>query len=208
MKQIKQINNKFNWEKNYGTRVVVTAFGLLCGLTGIISGLFEIHQGNMPPVIIIPNFLLTGILAIIISCFVIIWSVGFIHKKYGATIFLGFSVVQMFVVGGELVIDLAIITSILATRIDKPLNWWRSHLPTNLRFWLVKLLPFSLICYAIIASTMFVLSILKVNDEVLMKSIVIVLAAAMFIPILLMIFGGIAHDIQRQINVDQEPKTV
>ena len=79
------------------TRIVVAAFAMLCGFTGIIAGIFEILQGNVAPdgliistigpeysmwktysinelmetysaITIIPNFFMTGILAIIVSC--------------------------------------------------------------------------------------------------------------------------------------------
>jgi len=155
---------------------------------------------------IIPNLLLTVILAIIFSCLVIIWSVRFVHKKNGVLILLGLSITQM-LVGGGWVIDLAIITCILATKIDKPLNWWISHLPTKLRLWLAKLLPSSLVIYAIISFSMLVLTILGVNDVTLIRPIEI-LAVAMFIPILLMIFGGLAHDIQRKLNADLQSETM
>ena len=46
--------------------------------------------------------------------------------------------------------------------------------------------------------------ILGVNDVTLIKPLDI-LAAAMFVPILLMIFGALAHDIQRQINGELSP---
>lgn len=228
MPQIKQNNNRIKRQNFDGTRVVVAAFGILCGLTGIIAGFFEILQGNNTPsgfvistigpkysmaddftyfaMTVIPNFLLTGILAIIISCLVIIWSMIFVHKKYGVIILLALSIMQM-LVGGGWVIDLATITCILATRIDKPLNWWRSHLPDYLRIWLVKLLPFSLICYTIVAFSMLVLSILGVNDIVMIRFLEM-LAAVMFIPMLLMIFGGLAHSLQRQINADLATETL
>jgi len=225
---MKQNNNGLKWQNINGIRVVVAAFGILCGLTGIIAGCFEIRQGNIVPsgfiistigpnysmaddftyfaVTIIPNLLITGILAIIVSCLVIMWSVRFVHKKNGVLILLGLSITQM-LVGGGWVIDLATITCILATRIDKPSNWLRSHLPTNFRLWLTKLLPFSLVIYTIISFSMLVLTILGANDVTLIKPIEL-LAAAMFIPILLMIFGGLAHDIQRQLNVDLESETI
>ena len=216
--RIKQYNNGLKWQNVCGTRVVVALFGILCGLTGIIAGCFEIRQGNIAPsgliistigpnyimandftyfaVTIIPNLLLTGILAIIISCLVMLWSARFVHKKNGALVLLGLSFTQM-LVGGGWVIDLAIITCILATRIDKSLNWWRSHLPTKLRLWLANLFPFSLVVYAIISFFMLVLTILGVNSVAMIKPMEII-AVVMFIPILLMIFGGIAHDIQRK----------
>ncbi|MFX0210164.1 MAG: hypothetical protein ACFFDT_29550 [Candidatus Hodarchaeota archaeon] len=211
-----------------GTRVVVAAFGILCGLTGIIAGFFEIRQGNIAPsgfvistigpnysmvddftylaVTIVPNMLITGVLAVVVSCLVIIWSARFVHKKNGVLMLLGLSITQM-LVGGGWIIDLAIITCILATRIDKPLNWWRSHLSTNLQVWLVKLLPFSLIVYAIISSIMLGLTILGVNNVMLIKPLEI-LAAVMFIPILLMIFGGLSQDIQRQLAFDLKSEII
>lgn len=225
MVQIKQ--NGIVWRNVNGTRIVVAAFGILCGLTGLIAGCFEVRQGNIAPsgfvisavgpnysmaddftyfaVTIIPNLFITGILAIAVSCLVIIWSVRFTHKKNGVPVLLGLSITQM-LVGGGWVIDLAIMTCILATRIDRPLNWWRAHLPTKLRLWLAKLLPSSLVVYTIISFSMLFLTILGVNDVTYLKPMEI-LAAAMFIPILLMIFGGLAHDIQRK-SVDLETETI
>jgi hypothetical protein len=104
--------------------------------------------------------------------------------------------IQM-LVGGGWVIDLATITSILATRIDKPLEWWRSHLPKKFQYWLTKLFPPSLLGYAIISLSMLVLTIVGVNDVTVIQPMEI-LATTMFLPILLMILGGLAHDIQRQ----------
>jgi len=42
-----------------------------------------------------------------VSFLVIIWSIGFIHKKYGVMIFLFLSGIQ-FLVGGSFVLDLAL----------------------------------------------------------------------------------------------------
>jgi len=77
-----------------GLRIVVAAFGILSGLTGMIAGIFEILQGNVAPssfeissigstysmaddftyhaTTLIPNFLVTGILAFIVSFTVMI----------------------------------------------------------------------------------------------------------------------------------------
>jgi hypothetical protein len=207
-----------SWQKISGVRIVVAAFGILYGITGIIAGIFEILQGNNAPdgflistigsnylmaddftyfaVTIIPNFLLTGILAVIVSCLIVIWSIAFVHKKYGVLVLFILSIAQM-LVGGAWVIDLAIITCILATRIDKPLNWWRSHLPENIQLWLTKLFPSSIIVYAIVAFSMLNLTILGVNNRTFID-IIGILAAFMFVPMLLMIFGGLAYEIQRQ----------
>ena len=224
MNQIRQNYSNLKWNNFNGTRVVVAAFGILCGLTGIIAGWFEINQGNTIPddfvistigpnylmaddftyfaITLIPNFLITGILAIIVSSLVIIWSVRFVQTKNGVKILLGLTITQM-LVGGAWVIDLALITCIIATRINKPINLWRSPLLTNVRLWLARLLPLSLIVYTIISSVMLILTIIGVNDQSLIK-LLEPLATFMFIPILLMIFGGLAHDFERQLNIDPD----
>ena len=97
-------------------------------------------------------------------------------------------------VGGGWVIDLAIITSILATRIGKPLNWWRKNLLENVRIGLAKLFPVSLVAYGLISLSMLVLTFLGVNNESLIK-LLEPLAVAMFIPIILMILGGVSVEI-------------
>jgi hypothetical protein len=220
MMQDKTSNIGLIWHNVNGTRLVVAAFGILCGLTGIIAGCFEVLQGNIAPsgliistigsnyamaddftyfaITIIPNFLITGVLAIIVSSVVIMWSVKFVHKKNGVLILFGLSITQT-LVGGGWVIDLAIITSILSTRIDKPLDWWRTHLPKKLQYWFAKLLPLSLLGYAIISLGMLILTIVGVNDVTVIQPMEI-LATTMFLPILLMILGGLAHDIQRQFD--------
>jgi hypothetical protein len=213
---------RLDWRDVDGTRLVVAAFGILCGITGVIAGLFEARQGGVAPsgyvistigsnyvsaddftyfaVTVVPNMFLTGMLAVIVSCLVIIWSVRFVHKKNGALILLGLSVVQM-LVGGGWVIDLSVVSCILATRIGKPLNWWRSNLPAGIRLWLARHLAFSLAVYAVISSGMLVLTVLGVNDARYLKPME-PLAAAMFVPMLLMILGGLAHDIRRQMKAE------
>jgi hypothetical protein len=218
----KRVIYGYKWRRVNGTRNVVASFGILCGITGIIAGFFETLQGNIAPsgfvistigsnyimaddftyfaVTVIPNLLVTGILAILVSSLVLIWSVKFIDRKNGVLILLGLSITQM-LVGGGWVIDLTLLTCLLATQIDKPLSWWGSHLPIRLQDWLTKLFPFSLIGYAFIAFSMLVFTILGVND-ITMQTPMEMLVVVMFFPILLMIGGGFTHDVQRRFTVE------
>jgi hypothetical protein len=215
--KIQNITKKDKWKSINGTRVVVAAFGIFAGITGIIAGVFEILQGDIPTegivisyigydysiaddftyfaVTIIPNFLVTGIFAVILSSLFLIWSVGFVHKPNGVKMLFLLAVLQM-LVGGGWVIDLSLMTCILATRINQPLNWWRANLPSKLQKWLSNLLPISLICYSIIALSMNTISILAIYNEALL-TIMTWLATLMFLPMILMIFGALAHDIQK-----------
>ena len=115
-------------------------------------------------------------------------------------VFLLLSITQ-FLVGGSFVLDLALIASIVATRINKPLTWWRSHLSVNVRNVLAKLWPWSFIAYVFLVIILLGITIFGVNDASLLD-LLGVFAAYMFIPLLLMIFGGFAYDIQRDIHLN------
>lgn len=203
---------------SWGTRSLVLSFGLLAGLTGILAGVFEMLQGNVAPagfeistigpgylmaedftyhaVTLVPNFLLTGILAVIASSAVIVWSAKYVQRPHGAAILFALCLVQM-LVGGGWVIDVSLFMCIFATRIGKPLNWWRTHLPSGMRHWLARLYPASLALYWIIAGSMLVLTVLGVNSALMIESITL-LAGFMFVPMLLMMFGSLAFDIEQR----------
>ncbi len=205
-------------QETNGTRVVVIAFAILCGLTGIIAGIFEILQGDKNisglvistigpkyqmaddftyfAISIVPKYYLTGILAIIVSSGFIIWTVKSVDKKHGVKILFGLAVVQM-LVGGGWVIDLALITCLLATLINKPSNRWVQPLPSKFQAWLVKFFPYSLVFYSSISVLMLALTILGVNDIAMIQTLEL-LAILMFVPILLMIFGGLVKNSQRR----------
>jgi hypothetical protein len=151
------------------TRVVASSIGIFSGLAGIIHGFFAMLQGNVTPssivinpigpaqrlwpeaalhaISIIPNFFVTGICAMIVGLIIVIWAGAFIDKKYGARVLLLLSIILLLVGGGFGSAFLGIIASLAATQINKPLSWWRTHLPNNLQNILVKLWPWALIVY-------------------------------------------------------------
>jgi hypothetical protein len=213
-----------NWHKINATRTVVIAFALLCGLSGITAGLFELRQGNVVPdslvistigpeysmwrtydftelqetysaLTIIPNFFVTGILAIIISALGIIWANWFIQNKYGVIIYFLISIIQV-LVGGSFVLDLAIMTTLIATRINQPLMWWRSHLSEPLQYFFCIIWPWSMLFYTALSIVLLGIPILALIDAGLL-SYMSSASALMFIPIILMIISGFAHDIRR-----------
>lgn len=153
---------------NQKTRITASAIGVLLGLSGIINhGIFEILQGNTPTngvfieaiseeyrfwihgteaaFTIIPNFLITGICAIIAGLSVIFWSLKYIHIKNGASVFLSLLILQTLVGGGIGYIILFVPTWAFATRINKPLHWWKKVLSAGLRNKLSKLWIYGLI---------------------------------------------------------------
>lgn len=153
------------------TRVIVSTLGAIVGLAGIEHGFFELLQGNAttnglvidaigpaqklwsgatePAFTLIPNFLASGILAMIVGFLVTIWAVAFVQRRHSALILLFLSILLFLVGGGSPPIFLGIIASAVATRINKPLTWWRAHLSVNVRGFLAKLWPWSIIVFAL-----------------------------------------------------------
>ena len=154
------------------TRAVASTLGVLVGLAGIEHGFFEMLQGNVMPsgimidaigpeqrfweygtetaLTIVPNFLVTGILAAIVGLLVTMWAGYWIGKKYGARVLMLLSIILWLVGGGFAPIFMAIFAGVAATGINKSLNWWRAHLPASIRDFLAKLWPWSIISFVIV----------------------------------------------------------
>ncbi|MBN2115802.1 MAG: hypothetical protein JW730_04485 [Anaerolineales bacterium] len=150
------------------TRVIATTIGVYFGLfSGINHGVFEILQGNKPThgllihaigeaqrfwllgtedaFTLIPNFLATGTASIIVGLAIVIWSIWFLPAKHGRTVFLGLFILSFLVGGGIGQIAFFIPAWAFATRMDKPLTWWRKVLPRSSWPFLSKLWVFLLI---------------------------------------------------------------
>jgi hypothetical protein len=147
---------------NQKTRVTASVLAVLLGMAGFVNhGLFEILQGNIPTegffieaiseshrfwlhgteaaFTVIPNYLITGILAMLVSLVVIVWAIRFFHKEYGATVFLLLMITLTLVGGGIGHIVVFLPTWMYATRITKPLQWWRDRLSFQTRKVLAKM---------------------------------------------------------------------
>ena len=128
------------------TKTVATWFGIAAGIAGIEHGYFEILQGNTKPeslmiasmghpcvpeevwnacepaMTVIPNFLLTGILAVTIGLLVLIWSAAFVGKKNGGMILILLSVALLLFGGGLFPPLIGIIGGVAGLKINKPLT--------------------------------------------------------------------------------------
>jgi len=150
-------------------RMVASSTGVVAGIGGIEHGFLEMLQGNSvpsgrvveaigvaqrfwvygtePAFTIIPNFLVTGILAMIVGLMVIIWSIAFIDTKYGALVLLCLSTIMFLVGGGFAPPVFAIVAILAAILMNKPFRWLRTHIPEKLidllaRLWKIALVPF------------------------------------------------------------------
>jgi hypothetical protein len=136
------------------TRIIAMTIGVFFGLfSGVNHGFFEFLQGNEPTngllihaigegqrfwplgtedaFTIIPNFMITGIASMVVGIAIIIWSIWFLPGKHGRTIFLGLFILSFLVGGGIGQVFFFLPAWAFATRMDKPLNWWRKTLPRS-----------------------------------------------------------------------------
>ncbi len=140
------------------TRPTSAPLGLQMDALGfgyVIDAIGPAHEfwpgASEPAFTLIPNFLITGILALITGLIVIIWSILFIERKFGARIFFSLCIMLFLVGGGSPPVTNGIIASLLATRINKPLNWWVSHLSEKVVRNLAYFWPLSIICVVILS---------------------------------------------------------
>jgi hypothetical protein len=212
-------------KNNGATRAVASTLGVLVGLAGVEHGFFEVLQGNVSPsdvmieaigpaqrfweygteraLTIIPNFLVTGILAIILGLLVTVWAGAFIDRNYGAWILLLMSIMLWLVGGGFAPIFMSLLAAATATRINKPLKWWRAHLPVKLRGFLAKLWLWSIISFVVVfvvdvEIAIFGYPLLWLFDANTTYSIQSTLAFVMVALMPVSIITAFAHDIQKQ----------
>lgn len=138
-------------------------FGVLAGVGGLLHGIGEILQGDVTPngilieswttgpiaehmdgdpaLTILPNVLATGIVAIIVSGAVIVWSVAFVQRKRGGLILLLMSVTLFLVGGGFGPPTLGILAGVAGLGIHSRHAWVRKYLPAGMRKYLALAWP-------------------------------------------------------------------
>lgn len=212
---------------NKATRVNVATLGTIFGISGMSHGFFEALQGNMPTgglfifaigeaqkmwphgnepaLTLLPTFLLAGILSMIVGLTLIVWSLGFVHKRNGATVLILLFVLLLLVGGGVAQILFFPFIWLVATRIHQPLTWWRKFLPVDVRNLLAKLWPASLVISAgllifalEIATTGFVPG---VNDPETSLAVMLFCLGMEVIMFPLTFISGFAYDILAKPNV-------
>lgn len=220
-----------NLRDSSAIRVVASTLGVLVGLAGIEHGFFEMLQGNVTPggvmidaigpeqrfweygteraLTIIPNFFVTGILAMIVGLLVTIWAAAFVQRKYGARILFFLSVLLWLVGGGFAPIVFTIFASATATRINKPLMWWQAHLTVTVRGVLARSWPWSIIALVVtfwtgVEIAIFGYPLLWFFNADITYSIQFTLAIIMLLLMLAAILAAFAHDIQKQHGSKQE----
>lgn len=121
------------------TRVAVAVLGALVGLAGVEHGVGEILQGPVAPdglfimswpdasamdilsgepaMTLIPNLLVTGVLAAAVGLTVTAWSIWFAHRRHGGLMLIGLSVLLLLVGGGIAPPIMGLVVGAVAARI-------------------------------------------------------------------------------------------
>lgn len=197
------------------TRIIAASFGIFAGFGGLEHGYFEMLQGNVQPesimiasigapcvpeeiwhlcepaMTIIPNFLVTGILSILLGLVTMVWALAFLRRKHGGVILALLSFGLLLFGGGIFPPVIGIIGGVVGTRINTPLKRQTGAV------WkiLAKLWPWAIIVYFVFLFGQFVIGYFF--NEFLMEN------GAVLIPVLILgllvvsILAGYGHDVQK-----------
>jgi MFS family permease len=186
--------------------------GIFAGFGGPEHGYFEILQGNVrpdslwiaamgppcnpeevwnlcePAMTVVPNFLITGILASILGVVAMIWAARFVHRKNGPLV-LALLCVGLLLFGGGLTPPVfGLVGAALATRINAPL---KEQPVGRVAHFLAGLWPWSLVAFFTLLLGQFVIG--HFFNDFLIES-------GFFLPglilglMVLAIASGFAHD--------------
>jgi hypothetical protein len=149
------------------TRIVASSLGVFAGIGGPEHGIFEIMRGNVrpesvmiasmrppcnpeqvwhacePAMTVIPNFLVTGILATIVGVITMVWAAFFTRRRRGGLVLILLSVALLLVGGGLMPPAIGIIGGVVGTRVNAPVK----REATQVSRFLAKLWPWALVAF-------------------------------------------------------------
>ncbi len=196
------------------TRIIAASFGIFAGIGGLEHGYFELLQGNVPPetimiasmgspcvpeeiwhacepaITVIPNFLVTGILAVSLGLVTMVWAVAFVQRQRGGAILALLSLGLLLFGGGIFPPVIGIIGGVVGTRINIPLKMrpgpiWRI---------LAKMWPWTIVAFFVGLFGQFVIG--HFFNEFLMQSGVLLPVLIVGL-IVVSILTGYGHDVHK-----------
>jgi hypothetical protein len=206
------------------TRAVTSVLGVFAGLASIEHGYFETRRGNVrpdglmiasmgppcqpeevwyacePAMTILPSFLITGILAIIIGLVVVAWAAGFVQRKRGGLVLILLSIVMLLFGGGIFPPLIGIVGGVAGTRINVPLTGRRAKRPGGFSRILAALWPWPLVIFGSWLVGQWIVGYFF-NEFLLESGFAVPLGIVGLI--LLSVFSASAHDIQSKTDTHQ-----
>ena len=213
------MGNKSASSNNSAARIMSSVFGFLIGLGGITHGVGEMLQGNVipsgivinswtqgpiatnmggePAMTIVPNLRVTGLLTIIFSLATIVWSVGFVQRKYGGLVLILLSIAMLLVGAGFAPPIIGILAGVAGLGIHAR-TWWGKRLPSHIQHFLAQAWPWVFgIClingvFLVVGSIILVYFFELNNPDLFVNSFFLAIVS-----FLLSIFTGAAYDVQK-----------
>jgi hypothetical protein len=218
------------WRTLNATHLSASTFGALAGLAGIEHGVGEILQGNRatggivieswpesalfrilggePALTLVPNLLVTGILAVVVSLALLVWAVGFVQRRHGGLMMILLSIAMFLVGGGFGSALVGVIAGMVGTRITAPHTWWRAHLSVNAQRVLAAAWPWSfgaavLAWLTLLPGALIIGAVFPRIEPNVIYSLIVCAFSALAVTIML----GLAHDSYGHINVRRASAT-
>ena len=206
---------------NKATRITTVFVGIYAGSLGMAHGFFTVRHGSgspeslifntigspcqadavyhacFPAMTIIPNLLVSGMLALVMSFAIIICSLFFLPKRRGGPVLILLSTGLLLVGGGFIPAFLGIIAGVTSTRINSPLSWWQQHLSESLQRLLSAIWPWMLAAYFALVLGQSVMG--NFANAFLMR-LGMSLLIMEYVLLLLAIVSAFAHDIQKKVE--------
>ena len=135
---------------NSSVERIARVFSVFAGIGGAVHGIGEMLQGNVAPdglvinswaegpialymggepaMTIIPNFLVTGILTVLVSSALIVWGAGFSDRKHSGCVMLLLSTLMLLFGGGFGPPVVGLLAGTAGSRVKSPLKWWSRRL--------------------------------------------------------------------------------
>jgi hypothetical protein len=206
------------------TRVIATAVGTFFGLfSGVNHGFFEILQGCKPTgglyiyaigeaqrfwplggedaITLIPNFMITGVASVVVGLGIVVWSIWFLPTRHGRTVFLGLFVLSFLVGGGIGQAFFFVPAWAFATRMNRPLAWWRKALPRSIWPFLSRLWVVTLVLAAIVMLIGLEMAIFGLfpglTDPVDIQNTAMLYVFSAAILCVVSFIAGLGHDLRR-----------
>jgi hypothetical protein len=200
------------------TRIVASVLGVYAGLLGATHGVLEILQGSIAPrgvliqaigppcemsevwhgcwpaVTLVPNYLVTGVLATVVSLAVLVWAALFVERKHGGLVLIVLSIMMLPVGGGFIPAVLGAVAGLVGTRVNAPLTWWQSRLSGRALRSLARQWPWPFVAYFVWIPAQWVLGHFF-NEFMLERGFLFMLLE--FGLLLLSVVTGFAHDIEK-----------
>ncbi len=195
------------------SRTVAAALGIIAGIAGLEHGYFEILQGNIrpeslmfasmgppcapdkvwnacePAMTLLPNFLVTGILALLLGLLILIWSAAFVQRKNGGSLLILLSVALLVLGGGFFPPLFGVLGGIAGARINQPLA---GKFAGRLFYLAAKLWPWPLVIFMVWALGQFPIGYFY-ND--FLKSIMGPVLLLMLVILPLSLYTAYAQDV-------------